>query len=278
MTHATEPQSTKMHSKYSDADGQSARPSRRGFTLIELLVVIAIIGILAAILFPAFARARENARRSSCQSNLKQIGLGIAQYTQDYDERMPYAAHNLEWYEGRGTGWMDDLQPYVKSTQLFTCPSMKFGGNVAPFDGTASPAQAWGSYTANLAYMDEDDINTGFTRHPFSKHTSGLFPAVSIARFDAPATTVMVSDGLGHPFLLMQGAGSGEIKPSTTDTGEVPSLSQAGVNGQNGIPARHLETTNVLYCDGHVKALKLDSLMTRVAANSYMRAFTIQDD
>src|SRR5687768_5924591 len=61
----------------------------KGFTLIELLVVIAIIAILAAILFPVFARARENARRSSCQSNLKQIGLGFAQYTQDYDEKMP---------------------------------------------------------------------------------------------------------------------------------------------------------------------------------------------
>src|SRR5690606_6779733 len=63
--------------------------AKRGFTLIELLVVIAIIAILAAILFPVFARARENARRASCQSNLKQIGLGLMQYTQDYDERLP---------------------------------------------------------------------------------------------------------------------------------------------------------------------------------------------
>jgi prepilin-type N-terminal cleavage/methylation domain-containing protein len=65
---------------------------RRGFTLIELLVVIAIIAILAAILFPVFARARENARRASCSSNMKQIGLGFLQYTQDYDERMPSVA------------------------------------------------------------------------------------------------------------------------------------------------------------------------------------------
>jgi len=93
---------------------------KRGFTLIELLVVIAIIAILAAILFPVFARARENARRASCQSNLKQIGLGIMQYKQDNDERYPN--------EGSvGTtpvsGWGLSIQDYVKSEKLFQCPS-----------------------------------------------------------------------------------------------------------------------------------------------------------
>src|SRR5690349_12144108 len=75
-----------------------AKPKRsaRGFTLIELLVVIAIIALLAAILFPVFARARENARRASCQSNLKQIGLGFHQYTQDYDDRLPLTM----WHSG----------------------------------------------------------------------------------------------------------------------------------------------------------------------------------
>ena len=105
---------------------RSIGPAQRGFTLIELLVVIAIIGILAAILFPVFARARENARRASCQSNLKQIGLGMAQYTQDYDEM-------YQGVGGQGTcpslsgGFPDtqatNLQPYIKSTQIFKCPS-----------------------------------------------------------------------------------------------------------------------------------------------------------
>src|SRR5690349_1235069 len=85
-----------------------------GFTLIELLIVIAIIAILAAILFPVFARARENARRSSCQSNLKQIGLAFAQYTQDNDERLPMA---YNYYGGGTTGvprtWSGEIEPYL---------------------------------------------------------------------------------------------------------------------------------------------------------------------
>ena len=93
---------------------------KAGFTLIELLVVIAIIAILAAILFPVFARARENARRSSCQSNLKQIALGVMQYTQDYDEKFP--AEDLVNTPPTFM-YASQLQPYLKSIQIFVCPS-----------------------------------------------------------------------------------------------------------------------------------------------------------
>ena len=101
---------------------------RNGFTLIELLVVIAIIAILAAILFPVFARARENARKSNCQSNLKQIGLGFAQYIQDYDERWPisyWGGTRWEPYTGsNSTSWyMGEVSPYIKNTKIWTCPS-----------------------------------------------------------------------------------------------------------------------------------------------------------
>lgn len=96
-------------------------PRRSAYTLIELLIVIAIIAVLAAILFPVFARARENARRASCQSNLKQISLGALQYIQDYDERFPLGLTT------RGLGnystSFDLLQPYLKSSQLGICPS-----------------------------------------------------------------------------------------------------------------------------------------------------------
>src|SRR5688500_9055328 len=124
---------------------EAVRLTRKGFTLIELLVVIAIIAILAAILFPVFGRARENARRASCQSNLKQIALGMHQYTQDYDEKFPLVFYmrnmaalpagdaaqlpNPMTYDSIVTGgnfvtsWADEIQPYVKSQQMFACPS-----------------------------------------------------------------------------------------------------------------------------------------------------------
>jgi prepilin-type N-terminal cleavage/methylation domain-containing protein/prepilin-type processing-associated H-X9-DG protein len=93
--------------------------TRRGFTLIELLVVIAIIALLAAILFPVFARARGNARKSSCQNNQKQIMIGFAQYTQDYDEMM----FALGWGGAGSNAWWDVIQPYIKSRQALACPS-----------------------------------------------------------------------------------------------------------------------------------------------------------
>jgi len=101
--------------------GQGRGSTRQGFTLIELLVVIAIIAILAAILFPVFSRARENARRTSCLSNLKQVGIAMMQYLQDSDEHYTMSEHDdpATLYP-----WFQPLQPYIKSSQVFVCPSM----------------------------------------------------------------------------------------------------------------------------------------------------------
>jgi len=136
-----------------------SQQTKYAFTLIELLVVIAIISILAAILFPVFARARENARRTSCMSNVKQIGIGFMMYTQDYDEKFPPPLYCGEWssdYSSRtidtnpnkpsgvykvssgGTAqnwvsWMDAIFPYVKSTQLFRCPSNTAAASVPSY-------------------------------------------------------------------------------------------------------------------------------------------------
>lgn len=104
----------------------------RAFTLVELLVVIAIIAILAAILFPVFGRARENARRTSCGSNLRQIMLGFKQYTQDYDERFPIGPNAVD--TDFTTGWASTVQPYIKSLAVYQCPSDKL-------DPTRDPSQ-----------------------------------------------------------------------------------------------------------------------------------------
>jgi prepilin-type N-terminal cleavage/methylation domain-containing protein len=124
------------------------RRSRNGFTLIELLVVIAIIAILAAILFPVFARAREQARRSSCLSNMKQIGLGLAMYMQDYDQTFPPGG--LKVWEVTKKDQRNllaiQLQPYTKNDGIFRCPSDTGWGNFKP-----TLAQAFGSsYTDAL--------------------------------------------------------------------------------------------------------------------------------
>ena len=112
--------------------------TRRGsfaFTLIELLVVIAIIAILAAILFPVFAQAREKARQTSCLSNMKEIGLGMVQYVQDYDELNPTAYFHKAWNPASGgtalgyIHWSALLQPYIKSNQVWVCPSDTLGGH-----------------------------------------------------------------------------------------------------------------------------------------------------
>src|SRR5579871_1299957 len=120
---------------------------RSGFTLIELLVVIAIIAILAAILFPVFAQAREKARGISCLSNEKQIGTAIMMYTQDYDELFPVGFQMTNW--DFTDGWVGNIQPYVKNVNVFVCPDDSKGG---PFQGS-SAWEGWGiSYAANGFY------------------------------------------------------------------------------------------------------------------------------
>jgi len=197
-----------------------------GFTLIELLVVIAIISILAAILFPVFARARENARRASCMSNLKQISLGIMQYVQDYDGRFP-----LAWQDKNNTGtktagelgWAAVIQPYIKSTQVLQCPSESTGAVASEQD---------------IGYSD---YFYNWTLGPINLDTEPTYPSASEAQLVYPSLTLMAGDfgtGRSHNY-----TGGGTVSTLAT----WPST---------GDQIRHLDGANYAFTDGHVKWLK----------------------
>ena len=217
----------------------SARKSAfSAFTLIELLVVIAIIAILAAILFPAFARARENARKISCLSNMKQIGLGIMQYSQDYDEKLPFAC-----VDDGGYPWHYTVQPYIKSYQLFKCPS--YSPNTTVYNAALASASymcnGGGSYQVGMPGSNPVSTDAGGIR-PMNRGQNDPAHPVSggaaLAQFASSSQTILIlehSDNSGNPDLYQVGDLAG-----STNT-----------NFQN-----HLGMTNFLFADGHAKALK----------------------
>jgi prepilin-type N-terminal cleavage/methylation domain-containing protein/prepilin-type processing-associated H-X9-DG protein len=240
----------------------SIRRAKRAFTLIELLVVIAIIAILASILFPVFGRARENARRSSCQSNLKQIGLGLIQYVQDYDETMVMNAYPTT--PANMAEWMDTLQPYVKSYQLFKCPS-----DTRALSNIANPASSETSYGINMVGFGETGGNPNGP--PISQNNK----PVKMAGIGSPSTTVFALDVLNNAQLQSQWA---DLTQSQLQINNSVSPRTMG----NQAVERHLETINILWCDGHVKSAKLDLLRTPTTSGTWTGVkamyFTIADD
>lgn len=246
---------------------------RFAFTLIELLVVIAIIAILAAILFPVFARARENARRTSCASNMKQIGLGMAQYQQDYDEKVvpyrvqvpnPYAPNaNLGTSTTPVTFHNQLLNPYIKSDQVWLCPSNpKAYVNVDNEGTTVEPA--FRSYGGENSY--------GVNNYAMKSISAGGSTAVSIASFPEVANTLAMVDA-SYYNVLPKGACKLVGDSFDPTTSSYPNYWKSLGNSNNFrwtngaanpptdaeaeqlIKGRHMETLNVLFLDGHVKTL-----------------------
>jgi len=265
----------------------------KGFTLIELLVVIAIIAILAAILFPVFAQAREKARAISCLSNEKQMGLALAQYHNDYDEQVikeyygfpptitPAGAGTPWGYEGTSANWVAPwttnghifynwryaVQPYLKNVKIFACPSAKIADQsfwLTEGSTTGGPAGNSLGYTPG-SYV----VNSSVVGFANGLGVCGGSPAVgpycpvglsNLSSIIDPADTIMVTDSrtgyndVKPVFIASSVAASGQENSGLgVWSGGAPPLYTL----QDGEFQSHQGMVNFLFCDGHAKAMKL---------------------
>lgn len=246
----------------------------QAFTLVELLVVIAIIALLAAILFPAFSRARENARRSSCLSNMKQIGLGIAQYTQDYDERLPFSGTTAS-----GGWWPNRISSYVKNTQIFTCPSFTNNARNIPGSFRNDDPAGWrgngSTYAINVNFSD------WITNTPVSRHLAEMADSANSAliaetgNLTANGNALLSSPDNNDPTTWdkyvdtanTNGRGTSEWQfypPSSFKGDQTGFYTTAAptdfVTLRRPVP-RHFSGLNLAYCDGHAKWVPISSFL-----------------
>jgi prepilin-type processing-associated H-X9-DG protein len=209
------------------------------------LVTIAIIAVLAAILFPVFARARENARRASCMSNLKQLGLGVMMYSQDYDEHIPSAfQYEVPSNTNYLNSWMQLIMPYTKSAQLSVCPSYSVASGYSDNGPNKDIRIPFESYTA--VFNVAGDVRYG---------------ARTLSQFTQPSETIYAVD---NKFCLASGAsypcsvyywGGDFFDQYSSDVPYLPYFSNTFNRSAANNTATHFNGNNVFFMDGHVKWL-----------------------
>jgi prepilin-type N-terminal cleavage/methylation domain-containing protein/prepilin-type processing-associated H-X9-DG protein len=221
------------------------KQTKKGFTLIELLVVIAIIAILSAILFPVFARARENARRASCQNNMKQVALGFTMYAQDYDGKYPpYLSGSI----------MGAVFPYVKSNQAFICPS----SNLTKTSG----------YNAQTSYYGtEYGTPVGSAGNRAVMYNSASLDSILMDSIPEPSLTCMLAE-------TIRPTGTGVANQVGFDRFRATDLTNAGLGGLPVLD-RHFDGSNYAFMDGHVKWLKKEAVQVPHAQNNAIKFYWI---
>ena len=241
---------------------------KRAFTLIELLVVIAIIAILAAILFPVFAKAREKARQISCASNEKQLGLGILQYSQDNDESFPCG---MDQAGGHGIGftggWAHSVTPYLKAPAVYKCPDDSYTYNGPPPPNTT---------VTNWVYQEVSYAMNDSLMGDGNRDSSGNNPKpTALAQLNAPASTVMLCEAYDATTDLNTADLADDFSTGATmdskfwggcptyctsryATGNPPGQSLALVSGIT--TGAHTDGSNFLAADGHVKWLRASAI------------------
>ena len=241
---------------------------RKAFTLIELLVVIAIIAILAAILFPVFAQARDKARSIACLSNTKQLALGVIQYSQDYDELLPVAGYNAQC-RGR---WQWQIYPYVKNQQVFTCPNISQRPWVATTNNNFTCPN---SGQTGLVVGQNDKGGYGWSYALQGDNGNGASsldnaPGYALASIQKPADTIIIGEtGFVPNVAAASGWAMMAFDPRLTAT--AAGFAQPGLLAQGrhnteqtftmqGMPVPIRGRLNLVFLDGHAKNLSLGQL------------------